>query len=801
MVATQYATVIPIFTSVKEPAMKGISQPDPFADAANQPMLERFGELLENYDLDGYAGFLVQQRQLLDYYEAILWVERSRWDQAEQLLQTLLQQTLHPKLEIRVLNVLAIVQEHLGQLLRAVDTYSRSLAALGPDDPLYAAKVRKNRAICIIRAYEAGLVGSDRLATARHEIEQAIQTFNTTQERHLEGKAWNELGASYKAEAKWPDAIRCYQREREICTDIGDHYGQACALNNLGEAFVAEGRFAEAHPLLRQAVDLFQTLRDPYEEADALANLGNALAGLGEDVAAEEAFERSLHQIESIRERLVAETARTDFFATQTHVYSARVAHALQQKESSAAFNITERARARSLLELIGNPPLQPPDTIPPDLLAREQRLRDQLIEGSGEAKVEDELNDLYRQLQFLAPGYTSLKTVLPLQASEIVARLPSDTALLSYFTVGDSIVGFVLSPDRGVHSVELPLSMADLAAASFDSFGRVRSLLPADSPQLPHPWLLERLHTALFKPLLPYCQGHRRLVFVPHGALHLLPLHAMRDPQGSGYLSEQFDIVYAPSASILVEHLQSRASDAARAGALSAAFAPPHELPHARREAVAIVDLMGGRALLDTEATQVNILNQARRHHYLHIAAHGRFSASAPLTSGLLLADGALTAWDLLQTTPLGLELVTLSACDTGRNQVQRGDELLGLLRALLYAAAPSVLLTLWKVEDLSARLFMQTFYEKLAARSAQTSISKVLRESIARFRRLTAAEVRALLRQDGLAATEIEAILSRLPKRPGDTLSLAPQDGDYIFDHPYFWAPFVLVGERWST
>lgn len=90
-------------------------------------------------------------------------------------------------------------------------------------------------------------------------------------------------------------------------------------------------------------------------------------------------------------------------------------------------------------------------------------------------------------------------------------------------------------------------------------------------------------------------------------------------------------------------------------------------------------------------------------------------------MLSGLQLSDGELTAADLLQASPLQAALVVLSACETGLNQLMSGGELMGFTRALLGAGVKSVLMTLWKVEELPTRIFIEEFY-----RSWQAGVSR---------------------------------------------------------------------------
>lgn len=139
-----------------------------------------------------------------------------------------------------------------------------------------------------------------------------------------------------------------------------------------------------------------------------------------------------------------------------------------------------------------------------------------------------------------------------------------------------------------------------------------------------------------------------------------------------------------------------------------------------------------------------------------LHLATHGDFRPDNPLFSGLALADGWLTTLDIFSLR-LNASLVTLSACQTGRNVVAGGDELLGLMRALLYAGASSVVLSYWAVEDQSTARLMADFYSHLAGGSAKGA---ALRAAQQRF-----------------AADPDEALAQ--------------------YRHPYYWAPFFMVGE----
>jgi CHAT domain-containing protein len=148
-------------------------------------------------------------------------------------------------------------------------------------------------------------------------------------------------------------------------------------------------------------------------------------------------------------------------------------------------------------------------------------------------------------------------------------------------------------------------------------------------------------------------------------------------------------------------------------------------------------------------------VLGRESRHaRLIHIAAHGVFRPDAPLFSSIELADGPLTTADIFNLN-LHTDLVTLSACETGRSVVGGGDELAGLMRAFLYAGAAGLLVSQWRVEDSSTAALMTDFYRAVAAGATGPA---ALRAAQAGF--LTGA---------------------------------MPQNG---YSHPFYWAGFQFIG-----
>jgi CHAT domain-containing protein len=193
-------------------------------------------------------------------------------------------------------------------------------------------------------------------------------------------------------------------------------------------------------------------------------------------------------------------------------------------------------------------------------------------------------------------------------------------------------------------------------------------------------------------------------------------------------------------------------------------------------------------------KATRSAFFTQANNYRFVHLSCHGWFNPTWPLLSSITIADGAIDVTDILQRLQLNAELVCLSACETGRSHIMQGDELVGLSRAFLYAGTPSVLVSQWVVDELSTRLFMENFYSELATdrQSRSMNIALALSRAQQQIRHITKDEL-------------YEAMLASSDNREDAAIKLDflhktshQQDSQFLLAHPYYWAPFFLIGDR---
>lgn len=214
---------------------------------------------------------------------------------------------------------------------------------------------------------------------------------------------------------------------------------------------------------------------------------------------------------------------------------------------------------------------------------------------------------------------------------------------------------------------------------------------------------------------------GKDHLCIVPHGCMHYAPLHLLRTH--SGVLADDWTVTYLPNLQLLAQGPGTRRYRPVPLSSFGLGFEGegPHAIPEAKREATIIANTMHGRLFLDEHATGPALLEALQESRLVHIASHAFDKPLAPCFQGLCMAgtrddDGSFFAHQLLGHDLRGLELVTLSACETARGRFDSGDNLHGLAAMLLLAGARSIIGALWPVRSDVAEFFFTKLYTSLA-------------------------------------------------------------------------------------
>jgi CHAT domain-containing protein len=506
---------------------------------------------------------------------------------------------------------------------------------------------------------------------------------------------------------------------------------------------------------------------------------GQLAQGRGDRLAALAAYREARKALETLRSRLHSEELKISFVKNRLQVYEALVDLHLSgepgQAAAAEAFACIEAAKSRSMTEMI----FQSGQSLPmgeagqSELVRRIRDLREELNwyyhrieleqlrpEESSSKRLqqlhekalshENELLRTLRELPAKEREYATLEAPADFSLARLQSSLPSGSALVEYYSSGDRLIAAVITREtinitavsvvsRVVHFLHLlrfQLSKFRMGAAYAHRFEQ--PLLSATQGHL------AALYTELIAPIREQLKASH-LIFVPHGALHFLPFHALRN--GEEYLCDLHTISYAPSATVFALCQEKTGGDKPNSLVMGI---PDERAPHILEEVNSVATLLPHPELfVGPQATSRVLRERGSASSLLHIATHGTYRQDNPMFSGIRLGDGYLNLYDLYQVR-LPAKLVTLSGCATGMNFVSAGDELLGLQRGLFCAGATSLLLSLWDVHDQSTSALMQEFYKRYI--------------------------------ETGDMAGALQSAMLLLRQQQA---------------HPYFWAPFVLVGK----
>jgi CHAT domain-containing protein len=545
------------------------------------------------------------------------------------------------------------------------------------------------------------------------------------------------------------------------------------------EATRAVGNLGRARELLERTLQEAEAHGHPQIAERCFSSLGALALQEGDSKLAEMNFKRAIELTEELRAPIPGEEFRTAFFSNRMSPYYelAKVCLANGETRAVEALGFVERARSRALADaLAGRITLatEARDDFETHLLGQVEKLREELnylynqmhrsLRGPAETqKVNSELEreilererklqEITRQLQHRgARGDKPRQEEDKFSISQFQAALGVERALVEYTTIDEKLLAFVVTNERVEVVSDLGLEseiVAEVKRCRFQidtlRYGsiQVRNHLPVLAERARRH--LRTLHDQLLRTIEPII-GERQLVIVPHRALHYLPFQALHD--GESYLIERRQVSYAPSAAVLLQCLDHPKYEFQSALLMGVA---DEQIPGVHDELRSLDRIFPQvRRFLDKAATAEALRANSTNVDVLHLACHAHFRSDNPLFSSLSLGDEWFTARDAYQLK-LNCGLVTLSACETGMNAVAPGEELMGLVRGFLFAGSSTVMMSLWTIDDEATSELMAAFYNELVKTKSPA------------------------------AALQI-AQIKLLKQRP----------------HPFFWSPFVVVGQ----
>ncbi|HEU4508465.1 MAG TPA: CHAT domain-containing tetratricopeptide repeat protein, partial [Pyrinomonadaceae bacterium] len=741
-----------------------------------------------------YAA-LGEYQKALDHYQQAFEIHKARGEQDGEGI---------------TLNNIGWVYDMIGDGDKAIQIYTEALPPFR--------KLRYRQGIATV----LGNVGS--IYAERKEYSKALDAYLEalsvrSESYETEGRAitlsnmasvYGKLGEKQKALDHFAEAIALHR-------SIHSRRKLADTLRSAGVFHLEAGETSKALEYLNEARTIAHAIGDRNSEAAVLSNLARLERDRGNLLEAHNLIEEALAAIESIRVDLKSHNLRTSFLATTRKYYEFDIdvlmrLHKERPAEgfAAAALRVSEKSRARSLLELLREARTELRHGVDPSLIERENHLRRTIADRaeqqtrllSGEHTQEDaaaaahememltsEYDQVQTRIRQTSPRYAAVIEPQPISVEAIQKQVVDENTLLLEYSLGEekSFV-WAVTPDS-VKSFELPgraaiekparrfhqlLTERGASVAGETIAQRTQRLDKADAE---YPQVAGELSQMLLGPVAAELK-QKRLAIVAEGVLQYVPFAALPSPALKVFqpLIVEHEIVTLPSASVLTvlreefgnrkpaskavavladpvfsatdprlkggEVEESSLQDVQRSAAGSG-LGNLMRLRFSRQEADEIVRLAGdGLKALDFSANRT-MATDARLGDYriIHFATHGLINNQHPDLSGIVLSlvdqqgrpqNGFLRLYDVYNLK-LNADLVVLSACETALGKEIKGEGLVGLTRGFMYAGAPRVVASFWRIDDRATADVMRRFYSAMlkdglapsaALRAAQISM-----------------------------------------------------------------------------
>ena len=551
------------------------------------------------------------------------------------------------------------------------------------------------------------------------------------------------LGQSLLRLGRPEPALAHFVEAEGLATAIGDQVNLAKILLARADAELQLKRLPDAQRSYRQALAIADRLLLPEVRWRALYGLAQGEERAGRKSEAIEFYRQAITSIEELRATIRLDQLKDGFLNDKGDVYAGLVGLLASLNRGDEAFDVAERSRARNLIDILGRQRLSLAGSVEQDLYDRQLQLKDGLREQeqflllaatpaeqslyqTGLDQLRADYQDLLLEIEKQRPELLALVKVDPLTLPQLRALLEPGIVLLSYYQLPDRTLCWRID-GQGTTLFTLPVSAAELNA-SIDTYRRMLQNLEP----------LEKLSTTLYAQLLaePLKGGGeiRALGIIPHGSLHYLAFATLNN--GRDFLIERSPLFHLPAASVLRYTLERRPQVKNRK---ILAIGNPDlgdkalDLPFAEREAATLRWNYPELTLLTRElATESWVRNHIHEFGIVHLASHGEFDPINPLFSSVRLTrdqanDGRLEAEEIFGLD-LKADLVVLSACQTGLGDLQRGDDVVGMNRAFLFAGTHALLSSLWRVSDVATAIEMKQFYRDYGRMNKSEALRKAM-------------------------------------------------------------------------
>lgn len=715
----------------------------------------------------------------------------------------------HKLKESFILNNIANVYYRTGHTGKALEYYNESLAILRE------AGAKPRVGICLNNIANIYFQKGN-YPLAMDCYQQALEIARESGNKKMEANRMRNLANCYARSGSVHEAEKYFHEALKIAKTIGAKELEAKIYENQGHLFLSSNHLDQAHSSFSEALRIAQHLGLPAIVWPAYAGLGSVLEKQNRSAEAINFFRQAIDVIEDIRSQITLEEHKSGFLAGKIKVYESLINLLVEQNGKypvegfdKEAFHFMERAKARAFLDSLGTGDAALRSNLSAVLREDESKLTKAISSIQTELvvpglspenrqrllkkleKAEENYAYLVQKIRRQSAQYAQLIYPEPYGLEDIQRRLPdNETALIEYFIGEVNSFVFCLTQDKFIASKMVPDSDLQEKVTDYIKLLSARSDREFTAHAAGH-----RLYRDLMGPVEDIFKKRKNLIIIPDSALNYLPFETLilsKAPEQNRFLIEDFNISYAPSSSSLLNILE-RQRPASQQKELLAFANPEYIFENEKRSEIKAEEILREfyleqgfdfsplvfsekevksiAKLFKKKLRDINTKDKAKEEYLkevsladykiIHFATHGLIDDRVPHRSAVILSldddsteDGFFQAREVFNTR-LNADLVVLSACQTGKGKLEKGEGVSGLYRAFLHAGSRSVLMSLWSINDKATAEFMKSFYGELAVGRSKS---------------------------DALRETKLRMISSK-------------------YRNPFYWAAFVLNGEARSS
>ena len=674
------------------------------------------------------------------------------------------------------------------------------------------------------------------LEYAEEELKLISEKGDITEEAFCRAR----IAISLEKMGQYKRAMQYYNQALSISREINNIGLECHVLTSMTFVYGYMDEWLEAKNLIDTALKLPKMFLDEFSLSLIYLLAGRVYAHNAEYEKSISFYKNAISIFESTRQKISLENYRIKYADLKTQFYYDEIISLLYKLHSrntnmtydEDAFLYVEKAKARTLIEILSEKKqgikigLSNKDIEYENFLYEKiESLRSSLLQVRNADDYTNLLNELRRiekeleihkiEIQKKNPKYASIQYPKPLTVKKVQEEVinSKDTAMLEYYIGEEQSYLFVISKENFIllklntNKNELMQKLKNLRKPLTEVDASITGLYLFDFD------IAHSLYKELISPALPYLFNVKDLIIVPHGCIYYLPFEMLVSEISNdelisddifgeykrfSYLIENFSVKYISAASVLdpvlypdksTQYIDEdgifvMANPDFNSNSISKIALPGDELTFpiqmrnninklvfSGREADEIIKYFDNSILFKEEmASEENFRKYASKYPLIHISTHGFFNDIHPMYSSLVFSyNNDIAEVDILHAYEiynfdLSAKLITLSACETALGQdieTLGGEGIVGLSRAFLCAGARSLIISLWKVDDEATSILMSEFYRNL--------------------------KVKGLEKTEALRQAKLYVMKKN--KRIGNK---------YLsYSHPFFWAPFILIGE----